>query len=129
MSELDGLVCNEELGLTLRGTKRRDTLGDAKRKIVANIDGNLLALQGQTVLHNRLYTRLATGNFKVGVKYGNRWLQDWIVYNGNVHTHIVVKHESLAHVFGVLRTQIEAGHADDEIECAMQANIDMHKKK
>lgn len=110
---------------------QRDTIEDARRKIVENIDANIAHLQGRTPSKrpNRLFRRLPSGRYEVGAKYGNTWMKDWIVANGTVLTYVHVREENLINTLELIKAAVLRTEADEEIEEIMARNVAMHAPK
>lgn len=116
---------------TYASRRPRDTLEQAREKVVANIDANIADFLGTVPSRtpNRLFRQLPNGKYELGAKYGNTWLKNWISTGNNVLTFVHVKKEAVAATLGLLKEQVISGYADEELEDIMAANIAIHAPK
>jgi hypothetical protein len=108
-----------------RGVKR-DTLDDARAKVVEKLHANKRHFLGDTTESvDTVYKQQADGTYAVGIKYGNRYLSG--VINGQKYAR-GFKTEHMPAVFDTLAQQVEAGVCDDAIAQVMDANVGARNK-
>jgi hypothetical protein len=94
-----------------------DTLDEARAKVIENIDANIAQLKGETPSKTPNPLVVPHGAVrKVGAKYGNYWLADWLYKGGKLEKYMTVKPQAVEDALEKLKLLVEAGYGDDEIE-------------
>ena len=109
-----------------------DTLDEARSKVVVKLQENIAYVEGgMTALKDDkpdlLFKYAGNDEYKVGAKYGNRWLRN-VFGDGNSFVDGIEK-ELLVDVLNIFVTEVESKQVDDAIEAIMKANVEVHKKK
>ena len=108
-----------------------DTLAEARSKVVAKLQANIEYVDdGMTALKDDkpdlVFKYAGNGTYKVGAKYGNRWLKN-VFGDGNSFVDGIDK-TLLVDVLNIFITEVESKQADEAIEAIMQANVEVRKK-
>jgi hypothetical protein len=109
-----------------------DTLDEARAKVIAKLQENIAYVEGgMTALKDDkpdlLFKYVGDDTYKIGAKYGNRWLRN-VFGDGNSFVDGIEK-ELLVDVLNIFVTEVEGKQVDDAIEAVMKANVEVHKKK
>ena len=106
---------------------KRDTIEDARKKVADKLRENKAWALGMANVEkpDLVYKVQSDGTYAVGVKYGNRYLED--VFDGESYLTGVSK-EKLAELLEMLAADAEAGQFDTQIEVVMRANIAARNK-
>lgn len=132
MSKLTAVLAQHTniCGASKRTLKRvqRDTLQKARAKCITKLAANKAWHNGDTLQKPDLVVAQDANNcYSVGVKYGNRYLQN--VFNGGTDTFLEnVPEAALDEVFDALTELVETGECDAAIKAAMAENLKMHAK-
>ena len=108
-----------------------DTLADARLKVVNKLNSNIAYINNDMQIVNSekvdlVFKQANNNTYKVGVKYGNRWLKNMLGKNNSFIDGVA--RTELVDVLNALISEIESKQADDAITVIMQANVAAHSK-
>jgi len=127
LAQLRALIPNAAPVGKVNSTRtKRDSLSDARSKVIDKLRGNIAFLNGIGGKVDAVYKEQSNGLFGVGIKYGNRYLVDSIA--GGTFLPNVAK-EMLPQVLEVYIKQVEDKLHDDAIEKIMRDNVDNRNKE
>jgi hypothetical protein len=106
---------------------KRDTIEDARKKVADKLRANGAWVLGMASADkpDLVYKEQADGTYAVGVKYGNRYLED--IFDGESYLTGVSK-DKLAELLEMLAGDAEAGMFDTQIGTVMRANVGARNK-
>lgn len=123
LASLRSLIPNVKTVKSVSASRnKRDTLEQARKKVIEKLQKNSAIRRGIATDEkvDPVYKEQGDGCFGVGIKYGNRYLQDAIAGGTFVPD---VEPDQLPAVLDLLVEQVEKGWYDDAIEKIRKDNV------